>query len=89
MTSNTTLSTISETVSACWCDFNGGALLKPRILIRGAGGSNCSTVASKQVGTLPLEDAVKDLKAVRWLSNAVDSLSSGFTESLLGIKLTL
>lgn len=88
-TSNTTLSAVSETISACWCDFNGGALLKPRILLKYVASSNCTVAASKHIKPLPLDDAVKDLTPVRWLSNAVDNLSKGFTESLLGIKVTL
>lgn len=87
--SNATLSAASERISACWMDFNGGAILKPRMLVKGASSGNCSLSSPYQAEDLPLEAATKDLAVVRWLDNSIDKISKSFTESLLGIKLTL
>ncbi|KAK9896249.1 hypothetical protein P389DRAFT_76700 [Cystobasidium minutum MCA 4210] len=89
LASNTTITNASEAISACWMDFNGGALLRPRMLLRNASTSSCSLSNASYTKTLPLEEATKDLAAVRWLSNGIDKISKGFTEDLLGIKLTL
>ena len=86
---NTTLSAASETISACWCDFNGGALLKPRILLKNVASSNGTVATSQHIKFLPLDEVLINLAPIRWLATAIDNLSKGYTESLLGIKVTL
>jgi hypothetical protein len=88
--SGTSSTSIPAFISACWCDFNGGALLQPRKILYSAVNTTSTTNGAIALRTLPFESSALDsLPPIRWLSRAIESASKGFTENLLGVKLSL
>lgn len=59
------------------------------MLLQNVVARNSSEATTTNVKKLPLDAILQELPVVRSLSNAIDRLSQSFTESLLGIKVTL
>lgn len=91
-TNSTSFSTYAsnERISRCWCDLNGGHLLRPLSFDNSSsyGSHRHANVNSTANGYTNLQRTAADT-FTSWLAEIVQSISKGFTETTLGFKLEL